>query len=267
MNRRHLTFSCEDETLVGTIDDVPGKVGLLIVSGGNETRAGAFSGQAQLATEISSHGFPVLRFDRRGVGDSSGENSGFKGSGPDIAAASRAFRDAVPSVNRIVMLGNCDAATALSFDEFGDARILSNPWVYGDEYAGDTAPPAEAIRSRYAAKLANPKEIWRLLSGKVSFRKLASGIWASIRPKNENYCDEALAMATRLSAHQSPARILIAGNDRTAQYFTANWNKDDERLAICPSADHAFSGKEAQRWYVDNILAVLHEQAGQLNMS
>jgi len=46
MSRRHLTFTCKGEPLAGTLDDAPGKVGLLIVTGGNEIRAGAFSGQA-----------------------------------------------------------------------------------------------------------------------------------------------------------------------------------------------------------------------------
>ncbi|RZA26755.1 MAG: hydrolase 1, exosortase A system-associated, partial [Proteobacteria bacterium] len=51
MTRRHITFDCEGANLAGTIDDAPGKVGLLLVTGGNETRGGAFSGQAQLAAK------------------------------------------------------------------------------------------------------------------------------------------------------------------------------------------------------------------------
>ncbi len=57
---------------MGTLDDAPGTTGLLIVSGGNEVRAGAFAGQARLAAEIAAAGHPVFRFDRRGVGDSTG---------------------------------------------------------------------------------------------------------------------------------------------------------------------------------------------------
>ena len=69
MTRRHIEFPCEGETLVGTLDEADGPVGLLIVSGGNELRCGAFGGQSQLAAQIAALGFPTWRFDRRGIGD------------------------------------------------------------------------------------------------------------------------------------------------------------------------------------------------------
>ncbi len=56
----------------------------------------------------------MFRFDRRGIGDSTGENHGFESSADDIAAAAAAFR-AESGVTRIVGFGNCDAATALAF--------------------------------------------------------------------------------------------------------------------------------------------------------
>ena len=68
MARRHITFPCEGAWLFGSLDEAPGAVGLLLVSGGREIRSGAFAGQARLAAEVAAAGFPVLRFDRRGVG-------------------------------------------------------------------------------------------------------------------------------------------------------------------------------------------------------
>ena len=92
MSRRHLVFACEGSRLAGTLDEAGGATGLLIVSGGNEVRAGAWNGQAQFAARIAAAGFPVLRFDRRGCGDSEGPNGEFRASAPDIAAALAAFR-------------------------------------------------------------------------------------------------------------------------------------------------------------------------------
>jgi len=90
---RELTnFPCEGDTLIGTLDDAPGTTGLLIVSGGNELRCGAHRGMALLAADLAAAGIPVFRFDRRGIGDSDGANHGYQDSGPDIAAAVRAFR-------------------------------------------------------------------------------------------------------------------------------------------------------------------------------
>ena len=91
MSRLHLTFECADTTLAGTLDTAMGSSGLLLVTGGNEVRSGAFSGQAALAARIAAAGFPVFRFDRRGVGDSGGENLGFRKSMRDIECALAAF--------------------------------------------------------------------------------------------------------------------------------------------------------------------------------
>ena len=63
MSRLPLTFGCGETTLAGTLDTAPGTSGLLIVSGGNEIRSGAFSGQAALARRIARKGFPVFRFE------------------------------------------------------------------------------------------------------------------------------------------------------------------------------------------------------------
>ncbi|HEY6965299.1 MAG TPA: hydrolase 1, exosortase A system-associated, partial [Erythrobacter sp.] len=72
MTRLSHTFACGSLTLAGTLDTAPGSTGLLIVTGGNEVRSGAFGGQAALAARIAAAGFPVFRFDRRGIGDSEG---------------------------------------------------------------------------------------------------------------------------------------------------------------------------------------------------
>ena len=111
--RRLVNFSCEGQSLSGTLDSALSKTGLLVVSGGNEIRIGAHRGMAKLAGDVAAAGHPVFRFDRRGIGDSEGENGGFTKSGPDIAAAIAAFRDACPELIRIVAFGNCDAASAL----------------------------------------------------------------------------------------------------------------------------------------------------------
>ena len=180
MSRLHLTFNCEGSTLGATLDTAPLTTGLLIVSGGNEIRSGAFRGQARLAQIIAKRGFPVFRYDRRGVGDSEGENLGFEDSRDDIRAAIEAFRAIAPQVNRVVALGNCDAASALMLAEGAgcDALVLSNPWTIED--GEDDTPPPQAIRSRYLEKLRNPKEIGRLLRG--GGRSAQAGWWLATHP-------------------------------------------------------------------------------------
>jgi exosortase A-associated hydrolase 1 len=255
MNRRHLTFPCEGETLVGTLDDAVGETGLLLVSGGNEIRVGAFAGQAQLAARVAAAGYPVFRYDRRGIGDSTGENGGFRASGPDIAAALAAFKSERPGLSRVVGFGNCDAASALMLNAGAgcDALVLANPWTI--EHDDGALPPA-AIRARYADKLRDPRELVRLATGKVSLRKLAGGLKRAVGPAPPP-TTLAQEMQTGLERFDGPVRLLIAERDRTGQAFVAGWDGDDERLMRCPGASHAFVEPAARDWLFEQIVAAL----------
>jgi exosortase A-associated hydrolase 1 len=260
MSRRHFAFDCAGSALAATLDDAPGANGLLIVSGGNETRAGPFSTQAQLAARIAAAGHPVLRFDRRGVGDSEGVNMGFRNEAEDIAAALVAFRRECPALKRVVAFGNCDAASALmlSGGEGFDGLILSNPWTYEDEQA-DAPPPPAAIRARYAAKLKNPRELARLVTGKVNpgdlLRSLRQAASPSLGPSGL-----AEAMAAGLTRYGGPVRILVAERDRTGQAFLAGWNTRDRRLYGCPGADHAYSDDSSREWLLSQVLSALADE-------
>jgi exosortase A-associated hydrolase 1 len=266
MTRRHLTFVCEGLRLVGTLDSAPQGAGLLWVSGGNELRCGAFSGQAQLAARIAAAGYSVFRFDRRGVGDSEGENHGFHSSGPDIAAALAAFRRESPGLTRIVAFGNCDAASALMLNRGAgcDCLVLANPWTIEDN--DDDAPPPAAIRARYAAKLKDPREWVRLARGGVSLGKLAKGL---VRAAGPAAAPTSLAqqIKTGLEGFSGPVRILLAERDRTAQAFIGAWDKSDARLVHCPGASHAFVEAGSRQWLLEQLLAALaDEQARQLDV-
>jgi exosortase A-associated hydrolase 1 len=261
MSRLQLAFGCGELRLAGTLDTAPGITGLLIVSGGNELRSGAFSGQAQLAARIAKAGFPVFRFDRRGVGDSEGENRGFRHSARDIAAAMEAFRALAPQIERVVAFGNCDAASALMLAGGAGCHglVLSNPWtIEGDAADNDDASalPPDAIRARYLEKLKNPREVARLLSGGVNLGKLMRGVTRSLSPPPppSNLAEE---MRAGLAGFSGPVRILLAGADRTAQVFENVWDKGDTRIHRCADAGHAFVEPEHRIWLEKQVLAAL----------
>ena len=264
MSRLHFTFGCGSLDLAGGLDTAPGTTGLLLVSGGNEIRSGAFSGQSHLAARIAAHGFPVFRFDRRGVGDSPGENRGFRASAGDIRAAVEAFRGMVPALDRVVAFGNCDAASALMLGggEGFDALVLSNPWTIEDgEDEGDTPRHApEAIRARYAEKLKDPREIMRLLRGGVDLGKLVRGVKQSLRPAPAP-STLAQAMQAGLAQYDGRVSILLATADRTAQLFEAAWDRSDPRIARCEGAGHAYVEPHHRAWLETQLLAALRFSA------
>jgi exosortase A-associated hydrolase 1 len=271
--RQPIIFECGGARLMGTLDNAKGETGLLIVSGGNEIRCGAYAGQAHLAAVFASQGIPVFRYDRRGVGDSEGTNGGFESTHDDIAAAITAFRGAAPRMRHIVAFGNCDAATALALFHGGlsiDALVLANPWIaetvmQEDEfYTPAPHPSPAAIRARYLARLKNPKSFADLLSGKIDLKKLAGGIVKAMVKGAPSGLAKQLANALALSS--VPVRILIAKRDTTALEFVGVWFGDEYAaartntnitLTSVDTASHSFADIQSRAWLIDQISVAL----------
>lgn len=266
--RRQLNFTCEGASLAATLDAASGSTGLLIVSGGNEIRSGAHRGMAWLAAEVAALGYPVFRFDRRGIGDSEGENGGFESSGPDIAAALATFRTHCPHLTRIIAFGNCDAASALLIhpsEGDPDALLLANPWTFDtpahDQQPDDSMPPPAAIRARYAAKLRDPREWVRLLRGGVDLRKLARGLRsARAKPVPSGLVG---AMRQGIARFDGRITVLLASRDATAMAFAEQWRTsfgpqaDAMALESIDSGSHSFADDVSRAWLLTQIVRAL----------
>ncbi|ATY31817.1 hydrolase 1, exosortase A system-associated [Sphingomonas psychrotolerans] len=261
--RKLIAFLCAGETLLGTLDEAPGPTGLLIVSGGNEIRIGTHRGMALLAQRIAEAGHPVFRFDRRGIGDSTGDNGGFESSADDIAVAASSFR-AESGVTRIVALGNCDAATALAFFHARagiDALILANPWVIEPT---DDLPPAAAIRARYAERLRDPREWLRLLRGGVNISKLISGLAKASRKQSQQADGLPARLGSALGHGDIPITVLLAKGDNTAIAFHDAWRgaafetaRARVMITELDSASHSFASAADKQWLYEQVLAAL----------
>src|SRR3954449_9197702 len=130
--RRLLSLDCQGAALGATLDEAAGVTGVLMVTGGTQTRIGSHRMYERLAKRLAEAGFPCLRYDRRGVGDSEGEDPDWRDSGPDIAAAASAFRCECPQVDRVIGFGLCDGASALAFHGAAarlHGLVLLNPWL------------------------------------------------------------------------------------------------------------------------------------------
>lgn len=272
--RRLTGFDCKGAWCAATLDEGDKTTGLLIISGGNEIRSGAHAGQATLASHFAAQGYPVFRYDRRGVGESEGENRNFESSAADIAAAVAAFMAEAPNLTRIVAFGNCDAASALALFHAVlpiDRLILANPWVIETQSEADapTPPSPAAIRARYWQRLKNPRILIDLLTGKIDLSKLASGIKQAAQSEKPTALAHRLADA--LAASPVPTTILLAQRDTTAMAFHAAWqsdvfktvrHRDTCTLEALDSASHSFADPDSMAWLRQKIREALDSLGG-----
>jgi exosortase A-associated hydrolase 1 len=270
--RRMIAFDCAGDQLFGTLD-MPGHLakgctGLLIVSGGNEIRSGAYAGQSAMAAHFASLGYPVFRYDRRGIGESAGVNQGFENSADDIAAALAAFRREAQEMQRLIAFGNCDAASALILFAHHlpvDALLLANPWVIDspesevDQVRSATTNPA-AIRARYWNRLKNPRSLIDLLTGKIDLAKLLRGLIKASEKHRAGELEHRIAAG--LTSASVPALILAAQRDTTAMAFLGAWRtaaftqartNSHVNLATIDSASHSFADPNAKIWLYRQI--------------
>jgi alpha-beta hydrolase superfamily lysophospholipase len=221
----------------------------------------------RLAKGLADKGYACFRFDRRGVGDSAGEDPGFRGSGPDLKAAADAFRREVPALKHMIGFGLCDGASALALfgDEAGlDGMILANPWLVEAE---DGAPAPAAVRAHYRKRLLTWEGWKRLLTGAINFRKL----WDGLRSLFSRRRPESLSndVARALLRHRLPAEVILCTGDNTAIAADAEiraWPYEGliRATQVIESDSHTFArpGDEAMLLtMVETALAALDNQA------
>ncbi len=234
--RRLLTFQCEGAALGASLDVAAGRTGVILVTGGTQTRIGSHRMFERLAAALAAAGYPCFRYDRRGVGDSEGEDPGWRGSAADLEAAAAAFRGEVKSVDRLIGFGLCDGASTLALFGAGaglQGAILVNPWFVESE--ADSPPPA-AIRHHYRRRLLSAEGWKKILTGSISYRKLFRGLGKLASSSPSVLADE---IADSLEAAGFPIAMVLAGGDGTAIAAGSIWaSKRFERLRAASAAPY-----------------------------
>jgi exosortase A-associated hydrolase 1 len=256
---RALSWSLSGDELVGVlaapaVAALP--VGVLIVVGGPQCRTGSHRMFTQLARELAAQGVASLRFDVRGMGDSSGAQRGFEQLSDDIGSAIDTLMAQRPDLHGVVLWGLCDAASAalLYVDERRDARVrglcLANPWLRSAASQARTQ-----LRHYYWDRLRQPAFWRKLLGGGVGLGALRD--WWQARRLSRAQAQPVAAMgfqdrmARGWRASAAPKLLLLSGNDYTAREFE-DYAGDDPawamplrdpvmvRLSVA-DADHTFS--------------------------
>ncbi len=253
-----LLVQCEGENLVSILarPDVPTETGVIIIVGGPQYRAGSHRQFVMLSRALAAAGHAVLRFDYRGMGDSTGDLHDFENVNADISAAINSFQANVSELRKVVLWGLCDGASAalLHCHAAQDPRIgglcLLNPWVRS------TASLAKTQVKHYYAQRLRQKEFWvKLVSGQVAWRALA-GLVGNLKRALAPQPNRASAtfqdrMATAWKDFDGHILLLLSGDDYTAREFMDHarsstvWAGALQKITLAqhlvPGADHTFS--------------------------
>jgi exosortase A-associated hydrolase 1 len=266
-----LVFGCEGDMLVGVLARpalVPARdLGVLIVVGGPQYRAGSHRYFVQLARGVAAAGYACLRFDVRGMGDSAGQPPGFENLDADIEAAI-ALLVQHGGIRRVVLWGLCDGASAalMYVERRRDDRVaglaLLNPWV-----RSAATQAAAQVKHYYRQRLLEPAFWGKLLRGGVSWSapaELVRSVGTMLRGRVRRAGAGAAAarptfqacMAAGWRRFPGPVLLLLSEQDLTAREFVEAldagapwiqpWNRPVLRRELLPGADHTLSQRSAQ---------------------
>ncbi len=266
-----IVFRCADDDCVGMLHEsaAPSTRGVLIVVGGPQYRAGSHRQFVHLARSLAAAGFPTLRFDYRGMGDSDGAARTFEDIGTDIRAAIDELMRRHTDITEVILWGLCDAATAAAFYAAADARvaglILVNPWVRTEQGIARSY-----LRNYYGRRLLDA-DFWKqLLTGRIRVGAMLTSFCADVAaglggrsappgPGDEHGNGDDPAsnaalperMAAAVGTFPRPVLFVMSGQDLTAGEFdaasrTRPWQRilrgrDNISWARMDAADHTFS--------------------------
>lgn len=266
-----LVFECASESLIGvlSVPEAPASRGMLIVVGGPQYRAGSHRQFTLLARDLAEEGIASLRFDYRGMGDSTGETRTFDDVGQDIGCAIDRLLASVPALHEVVLWGLCDAASAALFYAHSDPRVtgvaLVNPWVRTEQGI------AQAHLRHYYGDRLLAAGFWRKalrgeLDLKGSFSSLAKFLADALAPRKES-APLPDRMAEGLDRFAGRVLLILSGKDLTADEFrgvvsrSGRWKRLLRHARVTrhelPGANHTFSRREwrdqVARWTTDWI--------------
>lgn len=263
-------FGCEGEVLFG-ITHLPkqsSQRGVLVVVGGPQYRIGSHRQFVLLARELAQQGVPVMRFDGRGMGDSTGAAPHFAEASADIRAAIEAFFQQSTGLREVVLWGLCDGASAAALYAHQDSRVtgivMVNPWVRTESGLAKTY-----FRHYYLQRLLSPG-LWRKIAkGEFSVRAAGVSLWSNVltalgvsragvdSDAQQEGVDVTASLPDRLLASlrqfKGEVLIILSGNDLTAAEFASLLQQPDWRALLVSSrverreiqgANHTYAKRE-----------------------
>lgn len=280
MSAQYIEINSKTNKLSAILHSATATIGVLIIVGGPQYRVGSHRQFIKLSRHLASKNIPSLRLDSSGMGDSSGKKTEFYQQTSDINAGIAALFKQLPQLQKVVLWGLCDAASAILLkmnqtDPRVAGLILLNPWVRQEQ-----SHAATMLKHYYVKRLVS-REFWRkIFSGGLAFKRSITDFWqtwrsskqqSTLKPAKQtqysasNYVQH---MLTGWQKANAATLVISSGNDLTAQEFldlcqqNSQWQQcfnKAKRLHI-NEANHTFSTqdwrKQVEQASSDFILAL-----------
>lgn len=284
VSEQPVLFTVHADTLVGVLatpESGAVRCGVVIVVGGPQYRAGSHRHFVTLSRVLASSGHAVLRFDARGMGDSEGKLRPFTELDDDISGAICALVNRHSGVQKIVLWGLCDGASAalMYWHRCRDPRVsamcLVNPWLRSEAGRARTQ-----VRHYYMRRLLDVGFWRKLLRGSIGISALGDllrNVRRSVQREGQaqssprglegSFRD---LMAAAWEKFPGPILLLLSGNDFTAKEFidgvsrepawNGAWARENLLRVDLPGADHTLSATQDSRACEQALLSWLSTQ-------
>jgi exosortase A-associated hydrolase 1 len=243
IDQRALRFACAGSCMVGVVDvpERPLERGVLLLADSDQYRVGSHRQFTLLSRALAQSGVPVLRFDRRGMGDSEGEPRAFDAIDDDIRAALKEFFIQVPEMKECVILGLGDAALAAALYAPSDERVCG--LVLLNPLPGAVPGDAE-VRHHYLARLGEVSFWKKVARGEISLGASAASLHRSLRQAaRARRTALPRRVAESLAGFNGRLLLVLGGEDLAARQFARVLARNNARFRCVEveHADHAFA--------------------------
>lgn len=266
MRETTLAFG-SDRGLIGTVclPDAPARAdfGLVLFNAGVVHRVGPHRIYVKLARELASRGVASIRFDLHGLGDSL-RGSASVGHAEQVVDDLRRAMDELQrqsGVSRFTLLGFCSGVPQSRDAALADSRV-----DHVILYDGFNVPTRRA-RVRYLAQRLRAHGLG-VEAARLWLRRLAEHFATRVRgrsgdPRGAEGVDNLAAALRPLRDRGVRVTVLHSGADFSAVNYPAQAAEffgstvAGLRFGFLPDVDHVLTSRQAQRRYVDWMLATL----------
>ncbi|MEZ0308390.1 MAG: alpha/beta hydrolase [Ramlibacter sp.] len=284
--------------------DVPGaplrcQTAVLLLNVGGNYRIGPNRFYVKLARQLAASGFPALRLDLAGIGDSrdgAGTHTGSyyaQASAVDVRAAIDAL--AAQGCKRFYVMGICSGSYVAFQTALADPRVTGQVLMNSrllelrDGADADTLQASMQMHYKstafYGRALLQPQVYRRLLRGEVDVKGIARRVNVLVQARLKRAAgrlfggapreEGVLANTRRLSERGTDTLMVMGAEDDGRDYVEFHFGRQGSRLrgdpnfrmVVVDDCDHTFSSVESQRTVIREVVQHLERRLAAQNDS